>query len=122
MNGLIEKLSERIDLCVSRGRGCVLLGKNDAAAIVACLRAVESSALDAAQARIAELESALAAQAWVPCSERMPEREGWYNVTLNDGIVTTGSWHPRGEMWNVWRVVAWRPLPAPWEGDANGTR
>ena len=96
--------------------GRVLLSASGPA-VVSATDLVESSALDAAQARIAELEAALAARAWVPCSERMPEREGWYNVTLNDGIVTTGSWHPRGEMWNVWRVVAWRPLPAPWEGD-----
>ena len=32
------------------------------------------------------LETAGKAQRWVPCSERLPEKDGFYNVVMNGGV------------------------------------
>ena len=54
--------------------------------------------------------------AWIPCSERLPE-DGRYLCDYGDcidfGRMTNGKWYVDG-------VIAWMPLPKPWEGDANG--
>lgn len=79
-----------------------------------------------ALARIAELE---AAQRWVPCSERMPEAVGPWQVTVihrRTGerhvehhvphLRETGfAYSPGGS--SALDVIAWRPLPEPWEGE-----
>ena len=84
------------------------------------------------------------AQQWIPCSERLPDKEGEYLVTFND------KWHgPRVRtLWygtpfdiiidrDKWvfycdqeygfetfapgkPIVAWMPLPKPYEGENNG--
>lgn len=69
----------------------------------------------------------LAVSEWIPCSERMPDKCGTYEVTAlreykrppaTHRVVTQcfcapAAEHPWGE--GV-RVLAWRPLPEPWEG------
>lgn len=63
---------------------------------------------------------------WIPCSVMLPENDGVYLVTLRaitqlqkacakiDIARFDGKWH------KAYPVVAWMPLPKPWEGDANG--
>ena len=34
---------------------------------------------------------------WIPCSERLPERYGWYLCTLKDGRVNCYYWNRKGE-------------------------
>jgi hypothetical protein len=34
---------------------------------------------------------------WIPCSERLPERKGWYLCTLKDGRVDCYYWSGKGE-------------------------
>lgn len=72
---------------------------------------------------------------WIPCSERLPEymkdmwdngviatvegREG--NIAYKHGIVPDawfedGEWYINGVKLETARVVAWMPLPEPWEG------
>lgn len=52
---------------------------------------------------------------WIPCSESLPEQIGWYLVSRNDGIVTTGyffedlTWREARGVENI----AWQPLPQP---------
>ena len=69
---------------------------------------------------------------WIPCSERLPEEDGDYLVTLENGVVkilgystTQRTTYPKGfyhiEDGFSWRqvqnpVVAWMPLPKPWKG------
>ena len=64
------------------------------------------------------------AQQWIPCSERLPEKDGRY-LTTNSMI---GKWVVD---WNIWYnepkpswvynhgVIAWMPLPEPYEEIEN---
>ena len=81
---------------------------------------------------------------WVPCSERLPERDGEYLVTYEKGYAGDygfdlvgiapfevdcegfGIWqenfdlHTLGSLGSDWvdiPVIAWMPLPEPWEGE-----
>lgn len=60
---------------------------------------------------------------WIPCSERLPEKSGWYWVTVEllDGCKETNmTLYTPKNMWmlscNETQVLAWQPLPEPWEG------
>lgn len=61
---------------------------------------------------------------WTPCSERLPEKKGWYLVTrmLDVGCKDVDTKFYDTE--NGWvmdyvetQVLAWQPLPEPWDGD-----
>ena len=56
---------------------------------------------------------------WIPCSERLPEVNGWYLVTNELGVVQQQHWG--ASHWEKLRdeaVLAWMPLPAPYtEGE-----
>lgn len=61
------------------------------------------------------------AQQWIPCSERMPERNGYYLVTGRQGAVNKRLYQD-GYWCGNWAIIAWMPLPAPYrEEDANAT-
>ena len=63
---------------------------------------------------------------WIPCSAMLPENDGVYLVTLRaitqlqkacakiDIARFDGKWH------KAYPVVAWMPLPKPWEGERDG--
>ena len=60
---------------------------------------------------------------WIPCSERLPEESGKYEVTALDAgrlIVTQVKWQPKLKSWNLtgamayWKIIAWKPLPEPY--------
>ena len=71
---------------------------------------------------------------WIPVTERLPEtdRDKWHTefiVTTEDGKVLSMDWENtivrnkpvsrwiwRGRL-APWRVIAWRPLPAPYQED-----
>ena len=36
---------------------------------------------------------------WIPCSERLPEKYGWYQVTLKDGRVSRLYYDYKGDRW-----------------------
>ena len=80
-----------------------------------------------------KLPSADRPQGWIPCSERLPEEEGWYLVTIqndktekrrteNDlfaiGIAEAHKLTPYKFCKDGHRqtVIAWMPLPEPWKG------
>ena len=70
------------------------------------------------------LENVSTAQRWIPCYEKSPTEAGTYLCTCKDErrtMVTVVKWLPRNESWNLtgarsyWKVVAWMPLPEPYE-------
>ena len=63
---------------------------------------------------------------WIPCSERLPEESGKYEVIALDAgrlIVTQVKWQPKLKSWNLtgamayWKITAWKPLPEPYNPD-----
>lgn len=71
---------------------------------------------------------------WIPCSERMPDTNGVYNVTrkISDGFVCrnisdtcyydgSNTWHDdtrvNHERRYITDVIAWMPLPKPYGGE-----
>ena len=64
-------------------------------------------------------------QQWIPCSERLPEKEGQYLVTLDFSWgkeIEMGDWfifedgHGEWVNPNSHVTVAWMELPTPWKG------
>ena len=73
---------------------------------------------------------------WIPCSKRMPDTNGVYNVTrkISDGFVCrnisdtcyydgSNTWHDdtrvNHERRYITDVIAWMPLPEPWKGETK---
>ena len=68
---------------------------------------------DALNARIAELE---AERRWIPVSERLPEKDGYYLVSDDwDGVLSCEFLTERRvePIWEVPGVLYWMPLPEP---------
>ena len=76
------------------------------------------------------------AQQWIPCSEKLPEENGQYLISVKyvhvDGYVdiyaehgdwADGKWDMFcfGHCGEVEGILAWMPLPEPWRGDAKCT-
>ena len=74
------------------------------------------------------------AQQWIPCSEKLPEEDGQYLITVKyvhvDGYVdiyaehgdwADGKWDMFcfGHCGEVESILAWMPLPDPWEGEEH---
>ena len=62
---------------------------------------------------------------WIPCSERLPKKDGRYQVTRHDYVTNTEFidilWYEGNLWWNRhstgdYAVTAWMPLPEPWKG------
>ena len=58
---------------------------------------------------------------WIPCSERLPESDGWYMTTYDgdicgeDGKVFSGMSEYENGQWVEDTVYAWMPLPEPYK-------
>ena len=60
---------------------------------------------------------------WIPCSERLPKRQGYYICTCKDGskykrttvVKWSNGWQLTGAR-AYWIVLAWMPLLEPWKG------
>ena len=72
---------------------------------------------DTAESFMRENQSA---QQWIPCSERLPERNGYYLVTGRQGAVNKRLYQD-GYWYGNWAIIAWMPLPEPWRGENNET-
>ena len=81
------------------------------------------------RAQVAKLSPVTSAQKWIPCSERMPEKNGFYLCTTKDCIAilefTDGNHHYHERPSFVSDVlgkcnsyvVAWMPLPEPYKAE-----
>ena len=66
---------------------------------------------------IRNLPSEQPEQRWIPCSERLPEKDGLYLVTTSKGKVQSHVFSHNGnsEYWMRFNK-AWMPLPEPYKG------
>ena len=65
------------------------------------------------------------AQQWIPCSKTLPQKGEVVLITNDKGHVRSGQYrgfdYGNRDLW-IWRgnrierVLAWMPLPTPWEG------
>lgn len=79
---------------------------------------------------------ALAEPQWIPCSEQLPNTNGIYIVArrISDGFeyrnITNACYFDGSNTWHddtrinherkyLADVLAWRPMPEPWEGDTE---
>ena len=59
---------------------------------------------------------------WIPCSERLPEKDGWYLITVQgyEKVVDMEWYYSEWGAWNgvssKQQVIAWTPLPKPYKG------
>lgn len=127
----IELLKGEIKCSCYRNRGycgiCTIYSELDRDKIIdACKCAI--SAIQELQeyqkiGTLEEVREAVEKHKWIPCSERLPEESGKYEVTALDAgrlIVTQVKWQPKLKSWNLtgamayWKITAWKPLPEPY--------
>ena len=53
---------------------------------------------------------------WIPCSERLPEKDGYYLTTTCYRQVYCDFWN-EDHFDRTEAVIAWMPLPEPYEGE-----
>ena len=72
------------------------------------------------------LPSAQPEPQWIPCSERLPKKDGRYQVTRYDYVTNTEFidilWYEENLWWNRhstgdYAVIAWMPLPEPYRAE-----
>lgn len=61
---------------------------------------------------------------WIPVSERLPEKDGWYLETVVCGVVKrTGFGLLKNGIWEHFEdgieTIAWQPLPEPYRKDVE---
>ena len=79
--------------------------------------------------RINDLPSADRPQEWIPCSERLPSEKDYIDDVViwctDKGMVGVGWYYEITKSWAtiddtfppiLGEVIAWMPLPQPWEG------
>lgn len=73
-------------------------------------------------ANVVKYAPTIEAPTWIPCSERLPKRQGYYICTCKDGSkykrTTTVKWSNGWQLTGArsyWIVLAWMPLPKPYE-------
>lgn len=61
---------------------------------------------------------------WIPCSERLPEKDDLVLATVWDAVVIAwrnlyGKWESAEDMYEKGDVTAWMPLPKPYREDGE---
>ena len=54
------------------------------------------------------------AQQWIPCNERLPEKYGTYLVTTDTGSIEFSCYSILCG-WTFGEIIAWMPLPEPYQ-------
>jgi len=123
MKEFIEKLIDRLnELANHYEEGCNsrirkgLCGKAEDCGRCAFMQSIEI---------VQELEKEYKG-GWIPCSERLPEYTDEYLVTIDGANSTTTLSYDEvlcewfNDECNVYPVIAWQPLPAPYEENRDG--
>jgi len=103
INELIEDLDEMVEL----------LNNDDSVGIVSWL------VLSNSAAEIREMLERQLTDKWIPVSEKLPDKVGWYLVTNDEYKVDLGHWF-FNEGWKEGRnskTIAWKPLPEQYKAD-----
>jgi hypothetical protein len=78
--------------------------------------------------KIQELPPVTPTPKWIPCSERLPEEDGEYLVTIKwkgsySGDVYTetniGEYRKKSKDWDRVGITAWMPLPEPYKAESE---
>ena len=80
--------------------------------------------IDSYRREFSEVASAEAVQGWIPCSERLPDKDELVLVTVWDGVSIAwrniyGGWESAEDMYEKGDVTAWMPLPTPYKGGGS---
>ena len=70
---------------------------------------------DTAESFMRENQSA---QQWIPCSERLPDKNGKYLVVGRQKAINILKFDG-GRWYGKWGVVAWMPLPSPYREETE---
>lgn len=54
---------------------------------------------------------------WISCSDRLPEEDGYYLVSEDDGNIEVEWYDNTG--WGYCGVIAWMPLPQPYRAESE---
>lgn len=77
---------------------------------------VNSTFADAVKA----LPSADRPQEWIPCNERLPEKNDYYLIQITNrdgsGLHMMVAWYQNNHFFTDGIAVAWMQLPQPWKG------
>lgn len=118
---------EAIELLKSANRSNDMVGippkSNISKVIISAMQELQEYKQLGTLEEVRELEKEQKKQEWIPCSERLPEESGKYEVTALDAgrlIVTQAKWKPKMKSWNLtgamayWKIIAWKPIPKPY--------
>lgn len=71
-----------------------------------------------------EIKELPAVNRWIPCKKRLPDKYGFYLVTLNNATTDFCLWNAMEFGWESSgifnkcdEVTAWMPLPEPYKGE-----
>jgi len=64
------------------------------------------------------LPSAQPEQRWIPCSERLPDKNGKYLVVGRQKAINILKFDG-GRWYGKWGVVAWIPIPEPYKAESE---
>lgn len=70
--------------------------------------------------KVSALQKLPSARQWIPVTERLPDKECFVLVTVNDGAIYTDLSlfrHDGRFIEHTGDVIAWQPLPEPWRGE-----
>jgi len=110
MDDLISRQAAISALCEECSKEC----NNEPCEFYPCREAEEIERVPPAQPE----------QRWIPCSERLPKKDGRYQVTRYDYVTNTEFidilWYEKNLWWNGhsmgdYAVTAWMPLPEPYK-------
>lgn len=63
-----------------------------------------------------DIKALPSAQQWIPCSERLPDKNGKYLVVGRQKAINILKFDG-GRWYGKWGVVAWMPMPEPYKGE-----
>ena len=84
----------------------------------------ESFTVQTPKGKMVKFEKARQDGGWIPVSERLPEEADWYVVTRIHSMtgrkfVCRAFYYVNDQEFNELNVIAWQPIPKPYEGGKN---